>query len=67
MDQRLGKNNPPPEQMQAKRIVWIYTTVFGLWVLMQSGVPYKLMGVARIEDNTWVETLIGGFVVISSA
>lgn len=67
MDQRLGKNNPPPEQKQTKQIVWIYTTVFGVWVLLQSGVPYKLFGVARIDDNAWIETLIGGFVVISSA
>lgn len=67
MDQRLDKNNPPPEQKLTKRIVAAYAVIFGLWVLLQSGVPYRLMGVARIDGNAWIETLVGWFVVISSA
>lgn len=67
MDQRLAKNNPLPEQKLTKRIVLIYAAIFGVWVLLQSGVPYRLMGVARVDDNAWIETLVGWFVVISSA
>lgn len=67
MDQRLDKNNPPSEQKLTKRIVAAYVVIFGLWVLLQSGVPYKLMGVTRVVENAWIETLVGWFVVISSA
>ena len=67
MEPYLDKHNPPPEQKLTKRIVVAYVVIFGLWVLLQSGVPHRLLGVARLDDNAWIETLVGWFVVISSA
>lgn len=67
MDQRSGKSNPSPEQKQIKRIAWIYAIIFGLWVLLQSGVLFTFIADVKVYGNAWIETLAGWFVVISSA
>lgn len=67
MDQRSGKGSPPPEQRQIKRIAWIYAIIFGLWVLLQSGVLFTFIADVKVYGNAWIETLAGWFVVISSA
>lgn len=67
MDQRSDKNLPPIEQRQMKRIAWIYVIIFGLWVSLQSGVPFIFIAGVEAQGNAWVDTLAGWFVVISSA
>ena len=67
MDQRLDKNQPPIEQVQMKRIAWIYVFIFGLWVSLQSGVPFTYITGVEAHENAWIDTLSGWFVVISSA
>ena len=67
MDQQLDKNQPPLEQRQMKRIAWIYITIFGLWVPLQSGVPFTFISGIEADGNAWLDTLFGWFVVLSSA
>ncbi len=67
IDQRSGKNKSHPEQKQIKRIAWIYAIIFGLWVLLQSGVLFTFIADVKTHDYAWIETLAGWFVVISSA
>jgi len=67
MDRHLDKNPPPAEQGQMKRIAWIYVIIFGLWVSLQSGVPFTFIRGVEPHENAWVETLVGWFVVVSSA
>lgn len=66
MDQHLDKNQLPIEQKQMKRIAWIYVTIFGLWVPMQSGIPFTFITGIEAQYNAWIDTLSGWFVVISS-
>lgn len=67
MDQRPDGSKPPQEHQQMKHIAWMYAVIFGLWVLLQSGVPFTLIAGVQTNDSAWIETLIGWFVVIASA
>lgn len=67
MNQHLDKNLPPAEQREMKRIVWIYVLIFGLWVLLQGGMPFALIVDAPASGLAWIQTLVGWFVVLSSA
>lgn len=66
MSQHLDQNQPPIEQRQMKRIAWIYVTIFGLWVPMQSGVTFTYITGIEAQYSAWIDTLTGWFVVISS-
>lgn len=68
MDPELDDYNPHPGRggVQTKKIVWIYAVIFGLWVLLQSGLPFTLLPGITTHDHAWAETLVGWFIVISS-
>ncbi|NOU00693.1 MAG: EAL domain-containing protein [Gallionella sp.] len=55
------------EHKQARRITWAYTLILGLWVLIQSGLPYTLIANIKLADNAWIELLVGWFLIAASA
>jgi diguanylate cyclase (GGDEF)-like protein len=67
MNLPLANKKATGEQKQAKLIAWAYTLILGVWLLIQSGVPYTLFANVKLHDNAWIELLVGWFVVATSA
>jgi diguanylate cyclase (GGDEF)-like protein len=65
--QPLGKIHTTGENKQAKQIAWAYTLILGLWVLIQSGIPYMLFANVKLHDNALSELLVGWFLIAASA
>lgn len=67
MNQPLANKKAPGEQKQARLIAGAYAIILGLWLLIQSGIPYTLIANVKLHDNAWSELLVGWFVVATSA
>jgi diguanylate cyclase (GGDEF)-like protein/PAS domain S-box-containing protein len=48
------------------RITVLYSALVGLWVFLQSGIPFAVALDLQIERATWLQTLSGWFFVIAS-
>ncbi len=48
------------------RIAVAYSLLVGLWVFIQSGIPFSLALELKIAPDTWSEALSGWFFVITS-
>lgn len=67
MKQPLNKIKITDEHKQAKRIAWAYSLILGIWVLIQSGLPYTLIANVKLADNAWSELAVGWFLITASA
>jgi diguanylate cyclase (GGDEF)-like protein len=63
----VNKSKATDEHKQAKRIAWAYSLILGIWVLIQSGLPYTLIANVKLADNAWSELGVGWFLIAASA
>lgn len=49
------------------RVAFLYVALIGIWVFVQSGIPFSWVTELEISRITWVQTLNGWFFVVSSA
>lgn len=48
------------------RVAFLYVGLIGIWVFVQSGIPFSWVTELEISRITWVQTLNGWFFVVSS-
>jgi diguanylate cyclase (GGDEF)-like protein len=55
------------EQKQARQITGAYAAILGIWVLLQSNIPYALFTDVQADLRDWKQVLVGWFVIAASA
>jgi diguanylate cyclase (GGDEF)-like protein/PAS domain S-box-containing protein len=62
-----GNVPQPAQERWVTRVVLLYALLISLWVLIDSGLPLRLMLGLEIPRGTWLQTFNGWFFVFASA